>query len=437
MKNLTLVFSLMIGLFMLSSQSKAIEIQEIKTSGITAWLVEDHSIPLMAMKFSFEGGAATDPADKTGLSQFLSGMMDEGAGDMTSTQFQQEKNDNSIRLSFSASRHRFDGSLQTLTVNRAKAFSLLKLALTAARFDKEPLERIRQQNLVSIKYDEEKPRVIASRAWLKSMVGNHPYARPTGGTIAGIKAITADDLRAKAKQVFTKDGLLIAVTGDIDAKTLKKLIDDVFGGLPSTSDLKPVPAAKVMVTPKLQIIDRDIPQSVIVFGQKGILRKDPDFVPAYVLFQIFGSGDFSSRLMEEVREKRGLAYSAYATLYPFRRAGLILGSTATVNKRVGETIEVLRNEFKRMAEKGPTEKELKNAISYLTGAYALRFDTNSKIAGQLMGNMKNKLGIDYVKNRNDIVRAVTLKDIRRVAKRILHADQLVFTIVGKPEGLQK
>ncbi len=435
------VFSILASLFaalaIFTSTSQAIEIQEVKSdSGVTAWLVQDSSIPLIAMKFSFNGGAATDPVDKTGLSEFLSGMLDEGAADLTSAQFQAELNDNSIRLGFSASQHRFDGSLQTLSINRDKAFDLLAKAVTAPRFDPKPIERMRRQILVGIKRENEQPGTIATRAWFKSMVGkDHPYSRPRSGTPESLKAITADDLAAKAKKIFTRDKLFVAVTGDIDAKTLKKMLDKVFGSLPAKSGLPEVPEAKVSEQPKIQIIDRDIPQSIIRFGSKGIKRKDKDFVTAYVMFNIFGSGQFSSRLMEEIREKRGLSYSAYATLYPLRRAGLIFGSAATVNARVGETIDVIKTEFKRMAEDGPTQTELDNAISYLTGAYALRFDTNSKIAGQLLANMKLDLGIDYVTRRNDLIRAVTLADVKRVARQILRPDQLVFTIVGRPKNL--
>ena len=437
MKMLPFIVSLIVFLSAFNTAGQAIEIQQVKSdSGVTAWLVEDHSIPLIAMKFSFNGGAAIDPIDKTGLSEFLSSMLDEGAGDMDSGQFQAAINDNSIKLGFSSSQHRFDGGLQTLSVNRDIAFSLLTKALGAPRFDDVPLERVRSQTLVGLKHDEEKPRTISTRAWLKTMVGkDHPYARPKAGTQAGIKAITAKDLRAKAKQVFTRQGLHVAVTGDITAKDLKKILDKVFGQLPEKSDIAPVLEAKVFTHSKVQIIDRDIPQSIVQFGHRGIKRKDKDFIAAYVVFTIFGSGQFGSRLMEEVREKRGLSYSAYATLYPLRRAGLIFGSAATVNARVSETVQVVKDQFKAMAEQGPTQTELDNAIAYLTGAYALRFDSNSKIAGQLLGNMKQNLGIDYFKNRNDLIRAVTLADAKRVAKRLLLPDQLVFTIVGRPKNL--
>jgi len=420
----------------MATSANAIEIQKITSKkGVTAYLVEDHSVPLIAMRFSFKGGAATDRDDKIGLTNFLAGTLDEGAGDLTSTQYQQVLSDLSIKMNFSGSQHRFDGSLQTLSKNSAKAFPLLKLALTAPRFDEEPVERMRRQFIVSRKNEDQNPRKIASRQWVETMVGNHPYSRPRSGSIKTLKAITANDLRAKAKQIFTRDDLMIAVTGDITADALKYILDDVFGSLPQTSSLPPVPEADVFAGPGITIIDRDQPQSVIQFGHKGIKRQDKDYVTAFVLYNIFGSGQFTSRLMEEVREKRGLAYSAYAFLNPLDKAGLVIGSAATVNARVGETIKVIRDEFTRMGKEGPTKQELDNAISYLTGAYALRFDTNSKIAAQLLGTMKARLGMDYIKNRNGLIRAITLADAKRVAKRIFHGDQLVFTIVGKPKGV--
>ncbi len=438
MKLFNSVVALCAALVVFSTNAHAIEIQEVKSQkGITAWLVEDHSVPLIAMKFSFSGGAATDPKDKTGLSGFLSSMLDEGAGDMNSNQFQTAINDNSIKMGFSASQHRFDGGLQTLSVNRDFAFPLLAKALAEPRFDIAPFERVKGQILSGLKRDKENPRTVSTRAWLKTMVGqDHPYARPKSGTEAGINALSPTDLRDKAKQIFTRQGLHVAVTGDITAATLKGMLDKVFGNLPEKSTITPVPEAIVSSQGKIQVIDRNIPQSIVQFGHKGIKRKDKDFIAAYIVFNIFGSGQFGSRLMEEVREKRGLSYSAYATLYPLRRAGLVLGSAATVNARVAETVQVIKDQFKLMADKGPTQEELDNSIAYLTGAYALRFDTNSKIAGQLLGTMKQELGIDYIKKRNSLIRAVTLADVKRVAKNLLHPDQLVFSIVGRPENLK-
>jgi zinc protease len=174
------------------------------------------------------------------------------------------------------------------------------------------------------------------------------------------------------------------------------------------------------------------PQAVAVFGMGAMPRKDPDFMAAFVLNQILGGGGFASKLMEEVREKRGLAYSVHSNLYPYQHGPVFVGNVATKNEAVGQSLQVIEAELRRLAEKGPSEEELANAKSYLTGAYALRFESSSSIANQLLWIQIEDLGIDYVNRRNALIEAVTLDDIKRVAKRFIEADRLITTIVGKP-----
>lgn len=417
--------------------AQAFEIKQVTSpGGITAWLVEDHTIPLIAMNFSFKGGSAGDPAERPGLAHFLSGMLDEGAADLDSQAFQRRIDELSVKLAFEAGRDEFSGSLQTLSENREAAFDLVRLALTEPRFDPEPLERMRAQFLLGIRQDAEDPEDIAGLAWMRTVFGSHPYGRSSKGSEEGIAAVSADELRALTGRLFARDSLHVAVVGDIDEATLAGELDRVFGALPEASAMPKVQPATPIMGPILQIIERDIPQSIIRFGHRGISRDDPDYIPAYLMNFILGDGSFGSRLTEEVREKRGLAYSVYTALYPLDHAAVLYGGTATVNERVAETIEILRKELKRMAEEGPTEQELAEAKTYLTGSYALRFDSNRKIAQQLLAIQRENLGIDYVIRRNSLIEAVTLDDVRRMAKRILDSDGLVFTVVGKPKNLK-
>ncbi len=425
--------ALFIAIVSLTAPARALDIKEVTSSkGVKAWLVEDHTIPLIAMTFSFKGGAAADPEGKDGVAHFLSSMLDEGAGDLDSATFQSLIQSKSIKLSFETERDEFEGSLQTLAENRDEAFRLLKLALTAPRFDQEPLERMRNQILLGIQQDAEDPEDIASDAWMKTVFGAHPYGRNTKGSLAGVKAVSSADLKALTERLFARNGLLISVVGDIDEATLKRLLDDTFGSLPEKSGMPATPEAEALRGPRIEVISRDIPQSVIQFGLRGIKRDDPDFIPAYVMNFVLGDGGFGSRLTEEVREKRGLSYSVYTGLYPLERSGIIIGGAATVNDRAAETIDILRREIARMAEEGPTAKELNEAKTYITGSYALRFDSNRKISRQLLAIQRDKLGIDYVNRRNALIEAVTLDDVKRVARRLLDADGLVFTVVGKP-----
>ena len=232
-----------------------------------------------------------------------------------------------------------------------------------------------------------------------------------------------------------RDVLKIAVVGDITAKELAVRLDETFRALPEHA----APFEVADVVPRTEgevvVIERDLPQSVVAFGHAGIKRDDPDFYAAYVVNRILGGGGFNSRLFEEVREKRGLAYSVYSYLHPLDHAGLVMGGVATQNARAGESLEVIRLEWQRMSESGPSPAELEDAKTYLTGSYPLRFSSTGRIAGMLLGIQLDDLGIDYVNKRNDLIDAVTLEDARRVAAGLLRAEDLTFVVVGKPDGV--
>jgi zinc protease len=400
--------------------------------GIEAWLVESHENPLIAMRFAFRGGAAQDPSGKEGLAYFISAMMDEGAGPLDAVAFQERAQALAMRMDFDASRDVMLANVQTLSANKDEVFDLVGLALTTPRFDEDAIERVRAQILAGLKFDENDPETVASLAWDRLAFQNHPYGRPIKGTMASIAAISRDDLKDYVARVFAHEKLVISVVGDIDAKTLGEALDHIFGDLPLNSALEPVADAEPPLGPTREIIEMDVPQSVAQFGHRGIARKDDDFMAAYVLNYIIGGGGFASRLMEEVREKRGLAYSVHSNLFPYQHGAVFVGNVATKNEAVGQSLEVIESELKRLAEEGPTAEELASAKSYLTGAYALRFESSSSIANQLLWIQIEDLGIDYVNRRNELVEAVTLDDIRRVAKRLIEADRLITTIVGKP-----
>ncbi len=417
--------------------ANAIEIKEVTSpGGIKAWLVESKSIPLIAMDFSFEGGSTSDPVGKEGTAHFITGMMDEGAGDLDSAAFQALRDELAVRISFDSGMDQFEGSLQTLSQNRVQAFDLLKKVLTAPHFETLAMERVRQQFLLSASNDEQEPETIASRAWMRLAFGDQLYARQSNGTPASIAAITPDDLRAMHKLLFSRKGLKIVVVGDIDAATLAPALDEIFGALPDTEPPKAVSSVRVAKGPVVKIVDRNIPQSIIIFGSEGILRNDPDFIPAFVMSQVLGGSGYASRLMREVREKRGLTYGIGFSLSPLDHAGLYVGSLGTRNEKAGEALAVVKETLKKLADEGPTQAELDDVKTFLTGSYALRFDTNGKIASQLLGILQEDLGIDYINKRNAMVEAITLNQVKAQARRLLDSERLIVTVVGKPEGLK-
>ena len=420
-----------------SRPAQAMKIQSVKSpGGLEAWLVEDHSVPMMALRFSFEGGNAQDSAGKEGLANFLTAMLDEGAGELGSAAFQERMEELAVKLSFEDSRDSFYGSFETLTVNRAEASRLLNLALAKPRFDADAVERIRKQLLAGLVYAARDPDKVASKEWYALAFDGHSYGRPANGTPQSIAAIGRDDLEGYRRRVFAKNNLRVVAVGDIDAAALGQFLDEAFGGLPEKADLFPVPATKPR-SGGHKVVEMDVPQSVAIFGLGAMPRKHPDFMPAFVLNHILGGGGFASKLMEEVREKRGLAYSVYSYLQPMDHASILAGSVATKNEAIKQSLEVIRAELQRMATEGPSAADLENAKRYLVGSYALRFDTSAKIAAQLLGILEDELGIDYVDKRNALVEAVTLEDVRRVASRLLQPENLIVTIVGRPEGMEE
>jgi len=350
---------------------------------------------------------------------------------MTSGDFQEAVETLAMRMSYEDSRDAFYGNFETLTQNRAESVKLLKLALTKPRFDQDAVDRIRGQLLANLAYAERDPEKVAAKEWFATAFAGHPYGKPAQGTDATVTAIGGDDLEAYRKRIFVKDTLKVVAVGDITPDELGKLLDEVFGDLPQSGSLTPVALVKPMSGGKEKWIEMDVPQSVAVFGVGAMPRKDPDFLAAFVVNQLVGGGGFASRLMEEVREKRGLAYSVYSYIQPFRHASVLSGGVATKADAITQSLNVIRSELKQIAEQGPTPDEFENAKKYLIGSYALRFDTNSKIASQLLGLYEDDFGPDYVEKRNGLVAALTLDDAKRVAKRLLDNNDLIVTIVGR------
>ena len=413
------------------------KIEEVTTpAGIKAWLVEDHSNPIVSLSVSFTGGASLDPEGKAGLSDFVSDLLDEGAGDLDSQTFQGKLADLSIQMSFNTGRDEFDVHLKTLTDNRETAFSLLGLALTKPRFDPDAIERIRGQVLSNLSDELGNPNTIANRALAAALFPNHPYGQPTDGDPESIKSLTRDDLVAWTAHHLGRDAMLVSVVGDVTPDQLKLLLDSALAQLPAKADPVTVPDVTAAGAGTVKVIHRALPQSVAVFGEQGVKRDDPDWYAALVMNYILGGGGFSSRLMTEVREKRGLAYQTASYLLPREHAALIGGSVGTRNDKMAESLAVIRTEWTRMAEKGATDAELAAAKKFLNGSFPLELGSTGAIAELLDTLQRNKLGIDYLDRRTGLINGVTAADVKRVAHRLLHEDKLAIVVVGDPKGME-
>ena len=420
-----------------SAATAELEIQQVTSpGGINAWLVESHEIPFVALEIRFKGGAGLDAPGKRGAINLMAGLLEEGTGDLDSRAFAAARDALAASYEFDVYNDSIGISAKFLTENRDEALSLLRGAIVSPRFDQTAIDRVREQVLAGLRSDAKDPDTIASQTFNRLAFGSHPYGTPLEGTPESLAALTRDDIFAAKDRVMALDRLFVSAVGDITAAELGDILDSLFKGLPAEGAKMPE-RANYQLSGGITLVPFETPQSVAVFGHQGIKRQDPDFFAAFVLNSVLGSGGFSSRLMEEVREKRGLTYGVYSYLYPLSHAELLLGQVASANNRIAQAIDVIRDQWRDVAENGISAAELEAVKTYLTGAYPLRFDGNGRIANILVGMQMQGLGIDYVTTRNIKVNAVTLDDVRQMAARLLDADELHFVVVGKPQGLEE
>ncbi len=416
----------MMLLIILNLPANAIEIQEVVSpKGIKAWLVEDNSVPLVSMRFSFKGGTSQDPGGKEGLANLMTGLFDEGAGDLDSDSFQERIDNLGGEMSFTASPDSVSGSIRMLAENRDAVSDLLALAVNKPRFDHDAVDRIRQQVVASLEASQRNPSTIASRKFSEVLYGNHPYGRPDEGTVKSLQSISREDLATFHRKNFARDRLTVGVVGSINAKDLGEMLDKVFGDLPANAELVPVPDAKLALGTTTSL-SFDMPQTSISFVYPAIPRKDPEFFAAYLMNHILGGG-FTSRLYAEVREKRGLAYSVSSSMALRDHVSALTISTATRPEKAQESLKIIREQVAAMANDGPTEAELQAAKSYLKGSYAVNnLDSSVSIADTLVGLQEAGLDREYIDKRADLIDAVTLDQVKAIAKKLLEAEPAIL-----------
>lgn len=421
----------------LSVPAHAIDIQKVTSpGGIDAWLVEDHSIPFVALRMEFAGGASLDSPDKRGAINLMTGLLEEGAGNLDAAAFAEAVEGLGARGSFDVSDDSLSISVRALTENRDEAADLLALALTKPRFDESAVERVRAQVQGIIRSEATDPQSIAAKELARQAWGDHPYATSINGTAESVAKLTRKDLIAAKNRVLARDRVHVGVAGDITPEELGPLLDRILGGLPEKGTVPLPEEAELQLTGGVSVIDWDSPQTVVSFAGPGLPLHDPDYFAAYLANHILGGGGFSSRLMDEIREKRGLTYGIGTGLATGLYGQTWQGGMSGSNETVAQAIDLIRAEWERMAEKGVTEQELRNAKTYLTGEYPLRFDGNGKIASILANMQLAGFPMDYPNTRNDMVEAVTAEDVQKVAKRLLDAANLRFVLVGRPEGIE-
>jgi zinc protease len=416
--------------------TSAVNIREIVSpGGVKAWLVEDYAVPIVSLELSFRGGATQDPKGRSGATNILSGLLDEGAGDLDSQGFHRALDEKAIEIGFNADSDKVGGRMRTLSRNLDRAVALLALALNAPRFDEEPFERVREQMKAHLRHESNDPGTLAWRGFRARVFAGHAYENSTDGAAETLDALERAEMGRLHGRLMGRDQLYVGVVGAIDAERTGRLLDEAFAHLPAKAQLDPIGPAPFLGLGSEEIIDLDVPQTTIRFGRPGPSRQDENYAAGFVLAHILGGGTgLSSRLFREVREKRGLAYTAYAGLATQDHANYLTGGTTTKKERARESLDVIRGEILDMARNAVTEDELEKGKRYLIGSYPLRFDTSTKIAGQLVQMQLDGYGREWLIERNERIRAVTMADAKRAAEALFGDGSLSVVMVGRPVG---
>ena len=415
----------------------AVPIQKVTSpNGLTAWLVEDHGIPFTALQIRFGGGTSLDAEGKQGAVNLMTALIEEGAGDLDAIGFATARDDLAASFRFSSNLDSVSVAAQFLSENRDQAVQLLTDALNKPRFDQDAIDRVRGQVIAGIEAEAKDPSVIAGQLEAARNFGNHPYGTNESGTLDSVIGLSRDDILAAHAGALALDHVTIAAAGDITPNELGVILDQILGQLPKTGAARPINAI-LNESGGTAVQDFPGPQSVVIFGHGGLRVDDPDFMTASIVNEIFGGDRFTARLMTEVRDKRGLTYGIGTDLASLKYAELMAGQFQASNEKVAQAIAVVTEEWTKIATGDITAAELEAAKTYSIGAYPLRFDGNSTIASILVGMQVNGFAMDYPKTRNDKVRAITLDDANRVAKRLFKPENLHFTVVGQPVGVSE
>ncbi|MBU8546438.1 MULTISPECIES: M16 family metallopeptidase [Roseomonadaceae] len=418
---------------MTSTFSVAIQ-QVTAPGGQTAWLIEDHSVPVVSLAWGWGGGAALDAPEHGGALAMGAALLTEGAGDLDMVGFADALRDSAIGLGFSAQRDGFEGSLRALLPALPEAVRLANLAMRAPRLEAEAMTRVRGRAVAGARAALETPRGQVGRAFWAAAFPGHPAGRPTAGTVETLSTLPEQAIRDALARQIRAGGVLVAASGAITAAQLSALLPALFEGLPADAPASapPLPAFTAFAPVVLQVPS---PQSAIQFGQAGMPINDPDWEAFQVVLRILAGGGFTSRLMEAVRVQRGLAYGIGAGLDTLFGQSVVVGSSATDNARVAETLEVTRAEWARMAAEGPQVAELEDAVAFLTGNLPLQFTDTRRIAATLLAMQRNQRPIDWLDRRDERLRALTRDGTAAVAARLLRPDGLAVAVAGQPAGL--
>ncbi len=415
---------------LVASHATAVEIEKVPLKGgVDAWLVESHSLPMVHVQVSFKAGSVFDPADAHGLASLTAQMITEGSGEDNAQAFAQKLEAVGALMTSNANKLSVTTAMRMLAEHKDQSFKLFRQALTQPRFDEVAFKRVQDAVLTGIRAGLQNPSQVASKLRDQYVYDGTAYAHSTDGTVATVAALQKADVQNFYNKHYNQQNMVISVVGAITADELQDQLNPLIESL-ATGQNFDFPAAQTNSTPLVLRQEMAVPQSTVYMAHSGITRDDPDYYAAYVMNYILGGGGFNSRLMEEIREKRGLAYGVYSYFEPLPKGGAFVVTVSTKNEDVHKSIDLIKQQMSAI-QKGVSEKEYQGAQAYLKGSFPLRLDSSSKVLGYLNMMQLHNMGVDYLNNWTKRIGQVTQADVARVAKRLLKPESMVTVIVGQ------
>lgn len=404
----------------------------VAPNGLTVLVVEQHALPIVQLQALVKTGSVQDPPEKAGLANLVASLLDEGTATRNATQLAEQIEFVGGALEAKAAHDFTTASARVLAKDVELGFELLADIVIRPSFPEPELQRVRKLILGEIIAQQDDPGVVAGKAFSRLVFDGHPYRWPVNGTEDTLPSISRADVQAFHAREYLPNQTIVAVVGDVTVEQARSLIDKYFGAWPKG----PAPARAAVSPaaidkPVVELIDKELTQTTLVLGHVGISRTNPDFYAVTVMNYILGAGGFSSRLMDSIRDRQGLAYGVMSQFEPRAVAGPFLVSLQTRNATANQALTGVLKELNGMKAAPVSAKELAEAKAYLVGSFPMRFDTTHKLAEVLCQVEFFGLGLDYFTRYPSWIAKVTADDVLRVAKQYLHPDRYALVAVGK------
>jgi len=409
----------------------------VTENGMTVLLQEAHSIPVVNIQVIIKAGSIRDPEDKAGLANLTAALLDEGTATRTSVQIADAIDFIGGDLSTGATDDYASASLRVLKKDLSTGLELFSDVLIHPSFPAPELERKRQEILGALIAQEDEPEEVADKAFDEIIFGPNPYHRPAEGSPQTLPAIHREDVVQFYNDFYRPNNVIMAIVGDITEAEARDRLKTYFGAWEKKPVSPPVvPPAVPLSKPVVKLVDRDLTQANIILGHLGIDRKNPDYYAINVMNYILGGGGFSSRLMKDIRDNQGLAYSIDSHFQANAYPGSFTVSLQTRNAEAQRAIDGVLSEIRKIRSEPVSDREMEETKAFLIGSFPLRMDTSAKIANFLAQVEFYDLGLDYADRYPKLIGSVKKADVLRVAQKYLDPDHFALVVVTKKDAVK-